>query len=256
MDNKFCKYCGCYHPLTTEFWYFKQDGKYSCKVRCTDYTKRNLTQIKQKSKERYDNNIERILQQKKDYYNNNKDKCNERSRQYRKNNPETVRKQKEEYNRRYAEKRKERHRQYCLENKKKVAEHNKLYRQKNVDRLREKRRKYKQNRLLNNLNFRIQEGLRNRLHQAIKGGYKSGSAVRDLGCSVSDFRQYLESKFQEGMTWDNWTNDGWHIDHIIPLSHFNLEDRNQLLIACHYTNLQPLWAQDNFQKSNKIEGHT
>jgi hypothetical protein len=48
------------------------------------------------------------------------------------------------------------------------------------------------------------------------------------------------------MTWDNWTTDGWHIDHIKPLaSSFDLTDRKQFLEACHYTNLQPLWAKDN-----------
>jgi desulfoferrodoxin (superoxide reductase-like protein) len=54
------------------------------------------------------------------------------------------------------------------------------------------------------------------------------------------------------MTWDNWTTDGWHIDHIKPLASFDLTDRKQLLEACHYTNLQPLWAKDNLIKSDKI----
>jgi hypothetical protein len=54
------------------------------------------------------------------------------------------------------------------------------------------------------------------------------------------------------MTWDNYGMYGWHIDHINPLSSFDLSDRNQFLEACHYTNLQPLWAQDNLIKSNKL----
>ena len=54
------------------------------------------------------------------------------------------------------------------------------------------------------------------------------------------------------MTWDNWTTDGWHIDHIKPLSSFDLTDRKQLLEVCHYTNLQPLWAKDNLIKSDKL----
>jgi len=62
----------------------------------------------------------------------------------------------------------------------------------------------------------------------------------------------LESKFQPDMNWDNWASDGWHIDHIKPLASFDLTDREQLLIACHYTNLQPLWAKDNIAKSDKI----
>lgn len=85
---------------------------------------------------------------------------------------------------------------------------------------------------------------------AIKVNAKSGSAVRDLGCSVDFLKTYLESLFQSGMSWDNWTLNGWHIDHISPLSSFNLSNRDELLKACHYTNLQPLWAKDNLAKSN------
>jgi len=49
----------------------------------------------------------------------------------------------------------------------------------------------------------------------------------------------------------NWSHSGWHIDHIVPLAHFNLSDKEQLMKACHYTNLQPLWAEENFRKSRK-----
>lgn len=56
------------------------------------------------------------------------------------------------------------------------------------------------------------------------------------------------------MSWDNYGQQvgKWNIDHIIPLSAFNLSDRNQLLKACHYSNLQPLWAVNNYSKGDKI----
>ena len=94
--------------------------------------------------------------------------------------------------------------------------------------------------------------LRSRLNSAIRGGQKSGSAVDDLGCSIENLKLYLESKFQEGMTWDNRGKHGWHIDHIKPLSSFDLTDREQFLKAVNYTNLQPLWAKDNLTKGVKI----
>ena len=101
------------------------------------------------------------------------------------------------------------------------------------------------------IKFRLSNILRSRLNKAIKGGYKAGSAVTDLGCSIPELKLYLESKFQEGMTWDNYGHKTWHIDHILPLSKFDLSNREELLRACNYTNLQPLWAKDNLVKSNK-----
>lgn len=96
----------------------------------------------------------------------------------------------------------------------------------------------------------LQMSLRGRLRKAIKRNQKAGSAVADLGCSIDFFKQYLESKFQPGMSWDNRSN--WHIDHIKPLSKFDLSKRDQLLEACNYRNLQPMWAVDNMIKGNRL----
>lgn len=82
---------------------------------------------------------------------------------------------------------------------------------------------------------------------------KVGSAVRD---SPLELQQHLESKFQEGMTWDNHGSFGWHIDHIKPLSNFDLGNREEYLEAVHYTNLQPLWWQDNLSKGSKLSPDT
>jgi len=92
----------------------------------------------------------------------------------------------------------------------------------------------------------IKRNLRSRLNKALQGNYKSGSAVKDLGCSIEFLREYLEKQFKEDMSWDNYGE--WHIDHIEPLCSFDLTDRVQLLKACHYTNLQPLWKKDNLEK--------
>jgi hypothetical protein len=99
------------------------------------------------------------------------------------------------------------------------------------------------------LEKRIKRNLRSRLNKALQGNYKTGSAVRDLGCSIEELKKYLESKFQDGMTWDNYGQ--WHIDHIRPLCSFNLQDPEELKKVCHYSNLQPLWAKDNLDKRNK-----
>lgn len=115
----------------------------------------------------------------------------------------------------------------------------------------ESHREYRKKRKAEDLNFRLGVNLRVRLYSAIRNKQKVGSAVEDLGCSVKYLIEYLGNMFQEGMSWDNWGE--WHIDHITPISSFDLEDREQFLKACHYTNLQPLWARENYSKGNRIK---
>jgi hypothetical protein len=100
--------------------------------------------------------------------------------------------------------------------------------------------------------YKLIKTLRSRLNVAIKTNIKTGSSVRDLGCTVEQLKQYLESLFKPGMTWENWGIKGWHIDHIKPLSSFNLQDAEEFAKACHYTNLQPMWALENLQKGSKL----
>lgn len=89
---------------------------------------------------------------------------------------------------------------------------------------------------------RLLHNLRERFGKAFKNNYKTGSAVRDLGCTIEQFKVYLEEQFQEGMTWDNYGvtedgSEGWHIDHIKPLAEFDLTNKEEQLEAVHYTNL-------------------
>jgi hypothetical protein len=75
---------------------------------------------------------------------------------------------------------------------------------------------------------------------------KTGHSIDYLGCESSYFKEYIKSKMTDGMNWDNI-----HLDHIKPISKFNLGDENELKDCCHYTNLQPLLAKDNLNKNNK-----
>lgn len=104
-----------------------------------------------------------------------------------------------------------------------------------------KARRYK------DINFYLNHALRCRLNKIVKRNQKAGSAIRDLGCSLELLKQHLETQFLEGMTWHN-RGRVWHIDHIEPLCSFDLTDHEQFLIACHYTNLRPLFKQDNLKK--------
>ena len=72
-----------------------------------------------------------------------------------------------------------------------------------------------------------------------------------IGCTKEFLKQYLENRFKIGMSWDNYSMNGWHIDHIKPCCKFNLENLEELKKCFHYTNLQPLWAKENLSKGRK-----
>jgi len=77
---------------------------------------------------------------------------------------------------------------------------------------------------------------------------KRGSIFKYLGCDIIVLKQHLELQFKEGMNWDNYGD--WHVDHIIPLS--SAKNEKELIELFHYKNLQPLWAEENLLKSNKL----
>ena len=113
-------------------------------------------------------------------------------------------------------------------------------------------KQYWNNRYKNDLNFRITMNLRKRVRNIIKNQKKYFSNIELVGCSVTELKVHLEKQFTKGMTWKNYGFYGWHIDHVIPCSSFDMTDPKQQKKCFHYTNLQPLWAEDNLRKSNKI----
>jgi hypothetical protein len=98
---------------------------------------------------------------------------------------------------------------------------------------------------------RIKNNLRSRISKIVSGKVKLASAVTNLGCTIEEFRIYIEKQFKLGMSWDNYGHKTWHIDHIKSLYNFDLTKKEQLLEACHYTNLRPLWAKENLVKGSK-----
>lgn len=132
----------------------------------------------------------------------------------------------------------------------KMLEWNRKYQRKwrenNIESARKKARDRFAKRYGKDLEFTIRHKLRSRFGVALGRNYKSGSVIDNLGCTIAELICYLEQLFLEGMSWENYGK--WHIDHIRPLADFNLQDEGQLVLACHYTNLQPLWAKDNLSK--------
>ena len=86
---------------------------------------------------------------------------------------------------------------------------------------------------------------------------KLGNSINQiLPYSIPELKQSLESKFQLGMTWDNYGLYGWHIDHIIPDSWFTYKSYQDIDFQKSWAleNLQPMWAHDNLIKSNRYSG--
>ena len=142
-----------------------------------------------------------------------------------------------EYRERNYEKRKETCKKYVENNKHKVNEYSK---------------KWKRNTRKINPIYRIISNVRERTKDYLNyKTYNQNSHISDvIGCSPKFLIEYLEQKFKDGMSWDNYGFYGWHIDHKIPLSSAKTEE--EVYKLCHYTNLQPLWAEDNLKKGSKI----
>jgi len=90
------------------------------------------------------------------------------------------------------------------------------------------------------------------VHGAFKRGTnqfrKEAKTEKILGCTIEEFRLYIESQFTKRMTLEN--HGEWHLDHILPLA--TAKTKEDIIRLNHYTNFQPLWAKDNILKSNKI----
>jgi len=103
-------------------------------------------------------------------------------------------------------------------------------------------------RYYDNPQHKISTGLRQELRLYLFTKYKCKKITSLIGCSQEELRNYFESKFANGMTWKNYGYDGWHIDHIVPCIKFDLTQPSEQAKCFHYTNLQPLWKNDNLSK--------
>jgi hypothetical protein len=151
------------------------------------------------------------------YYINNKEKCNLRNKNW-----------------------------YEL-NKEKCRDDNKKWIEKNIDKVRKYHNdKIKQQRKTDPLKKLI-FNTRTRIYSVLKNKTKKSFDI--VGCTPEFLKEYLEKKFTDGMSWE-LMGQHIHIDHIMPLSSAKTEE--EIYELCHYTNLQPLWAEDNLKKSNKL----
>lgn len=123
-----------------------------------------------------------------------------------------------------------------------------------IDRARKTyRARLKKSRYHSDIQFKIKSLLRTRLYRAVKTqkAKKSSTMGKLLGCSIGDLLIYLESKFEPGMSWENYGRV-WHVDHIMPCAIFDLSKQEHQARCFHFSNLQPLFAKDNQRKHDKV----
>jgi hypothetical protein len=180
-------------------------------------------------------NPEKYKESKKKY--NSSDKGKAKNREWAKNNPDKVRAKKKRYNDSHKEENSAYKKEY--RSRKEVKES-----------IREYDRKYHKVKMETDLLYKCKRMTRGVLSGAFRRMMytKKSRSYEILGCSWEFFKGYLEGQFAKGMTWDN--KDEWHIDHIIPLATAKTEE--DVIRLNHYSNLRPIWAEENLLKSDKI----
>jgi len=162
----------------------------------------------------------------KEYYQKNKDKIKNKTAAYRKNKPEYMK-------------------QYRRDNHDKIT----VSKRKWIDKNRDKLNKRERERRKTDIEYKIKKNLRRRVNQVITKGTKSDSTLKLLGCNLLELTKHLEKQFTKGMSWQNYGT--WHIDHIKPCASFDLTQESEQKKCFHYSNLQPLWAEDNLRKGDR-----
>ena len=225
---KVCTKCKVDKELT-EF-YKQKSTKYGLFSQCKSCEKERLKKYRESNKER-------IKEIQKKWREDNK----QHLKQWREYNEAHLKEYQKKWAKNNKEHIKEKHKKWCQTNKEHLKEYQKKY-NKEYNKLRRKKDSL----------FKLKGNLRNRTYQAFRNkGYSKNTKTQEmLGVDWEVTKQHIEKQFKKGMSWDNYGE--WHIDHIIPLASAKTPKRLKQL--CHYTNLQPLWAEDNLIKSDSING--
>jgi hypothetical protein len=199
--------------------------------------KQTIEQRREKCRAYYIAHRDKIREWNAEYYKANKENRNAKNKEWKAKNPERTR---------------ELLRRYVSKNGPKIKEYMAAWRAENKDKMKahslaDYHKKYRSDIL-----FRLRRRARAHVARIKTGHLKSPiRSMEYIGCTVEEFKAHIESLWVDGMTWENNTKHGWHIDHIRPLASFDLTNPEQMKCALHYTNLQPLWARDNLEKHAK-----
>ena len=144
-------------------------------------------------------------------------------------------------------------RAYYENNKGVILERANQYYQNNADSVKAKGYAYYKMKMKTDPTYKLTQYMRSRVRNAIYNQFssKACSTLELVGCTPLDLKEHLQSSFTEGMTWENYGE--WHVDHMRPCASFDLTIDTEQRKCFHYTNLQPLWAEDNIRKSDNYD---
>jgi hypothetical protein len=231
-----------------------------------EFTKRNNNPIsqckkcfKQYQRRWYLNKREEIIQRSKTWNLNNKEHRGNYLKDYRFKNMDDLKKYDKEYHHKYylvpenKEHMKEQKKQYFKNNPGKRREINRKHFLKHKEKIHQRINKYSKERYNNDVVYRINRLCRGMVQRALNS-FKSERTMAYFMCSLTEFKYHIERLWLPGMTWDNRGNGPgkWNIDHIIPVSFFNMTDEVEKYMCCRWQNLQPLWWKDNMKKGYKV----
>lgn len=151
----------------------------------------------------------------------------------------------------YIQTHKEESKKYRRKHQPEINKNRKRYVTRNRSRINDLFRKWKYKKYHSDPCFKIVALQRYRIWICIKRSQaiKKSKSMDLLGCTSEQLKKHLEVLWTEGMDWRNYGKYGWHVDHIKPLCSFDLTDKDQQKTAFHFTNLQPMWAEDNLNKN-------
>ena len=140
-----------------------------------------------------------------------------------------------------------------------VAEQNRQYRKANLEKITERQVAYQRERHRTDPAYKLVMRFRRRFRNWFKhnGTEKTSSIPQIIGCTPQEMRDHIEAQFQPGMTWENhgFGEGCWHVDHIVPLVSAG-NDEAAMFKLWHYSNLQPMWHEENIAKGAKRGTHS
>ena len=223
------------------------------KERVLEQKKQYYQDNKEKKKQYYQDNKERISERKKQYRLDNKEKISEQQKRWLLDNKEYKKQWYQDNKERISERKKAYNKQWYQDNKEEIKQYNKQYNLDNKERILEKNKQYQNKQYHSDPLFKFKMNCRSRTGTAFKkkSWRKNGGTEKLLGCDWKTAMNHIESQFVGKNKWMNWDNHGeWEIDHIIPLGKANTKEEMNLLF--NYKNLQPLLAEDNRRKGDRI----